>query len=347
MRPFQAASPLRAGERYIALPPAVLVLLACEDPTLRTWPAAVEETSFEVSERFRTYGPSQMLIAGPDTVPVTLGYYCSVGGRYWDFVDYDIVTTWEGLFLRVAEDSARFAEIQSRHSFPDSILITADTDEFRRRAYDREIESRGGYIEIPTWSPPVGSLASIVHALSHARSYTDLRSLENAEGALWRHPIADSVSSSYVGRDSLRIELLDTLSFSLRGLGAAVDSVRARCPTDQSIRDWNELRNPLDEEISGLRDTILVSLATLSITEMPDYDTELIAAYAYFAGMAPLRTTGDVRRLCALHRRIPLDPDALAAAAPPGSRLWAQGVSSLNGKLDFYCKPDMLNYILR
>ena len=273
----------------------LLTLVACGGPAPVAWSAAVEATTGEVSERFRTDGPSQTLIAGTDTITVTLGYYCNVGGQYWDFVDYDIVTTWDGLFLRVTEDSASFAEIQSRHSFPDSILIAADTGEFRPRGYDREIESTGGYIEIPTWSPPVVSLASIVDARSRARSYTDLRSLENAEGALWRHPIPDSISSSYVGRDSLRIDLLDTLSFSLSGFGAAVDSVRARCPTDQSIRDWNELRNPLGEEISGLRDTILVSLATLSLTEIGDYDMERIAAYAYLAGMAP----------AANHRRYP------------------------------------------
>lgn len=62
---------------------------------------------------------------------------------------------------------------------------------------------------------------------------------------------------------------------------------------------------------------------------------ENIAGYAYLAGVAPLRTTGDIRRLCALHRRVPLDPDDFPA------------VSILSNSLDFYCEPDMLNYILR
>ena len=337
MRPLQAAGPLRPGEHYIALPLAVLFLLACEEPTLGTWPAAVEVTSFEVSERFRTYGPSQTLIAGSDTVPVTLGYYCSVGGPYWADPDYDIFTAWDGLFLQVAQDSATFVGIQARHSFPDNILLGVDTAELGPRKYDREIESAGGYIRIPMWSPPVWQRYSIANEMSFARSYARLDRLQNADDNLWRHPFGDSISSYFEGRVSLRIHLLDTLSFSLDGFATAVDSVRARCPTDQSIRDWNELRVILGSEIAGLRDTTLVSLATLSLTEIGDYAMERVAGYAYLAGMAPLRNTGDVRRLCALHRRVPLDPDDF-----PGVT-----VSSLNDELDFYCEPDMLNHILR
>lgn len=347
MRPLHTARPVRAGKHHVAVPLALLGLLGCEAPSPVAWSAAVEVTSLEVSERFRTFGPSQTLIAGTDTIPVTLGYYCSVSGPYWDHPDYNIVSVWDGLFLRVAEDSATFADIRSRHSFPDSILIAVDTAKFRPKEYAREIESTGGYIRIPAWSPPVWNLGSISDALSRARSNTDLRSLENAENNLWRHPVADSISSSYVGRDSLRIHLVDTLSFALSGFAAAVDSVRVRCPTDQSIRDWNELRNHLDREISGLRDTMLVSLATLSLTEIGDYAAEDFAAYAYFAGMAPLRTSGDIRKVCALHRRTPLDADALNAAARPSSGLWARGVPSLNNSLDFYCQPDVLNYNLR
>ena len=337
MRPLQAAGPLRPGEHYIALPLAVLFLLACEEPTLGTWPAAVEVTSFEVSERFRTYGPSQTLIAGSDTVPVTLGYYCSVGGPYWADPDYDIFTAWDGLFLQVAQDSATFVGIQARHSFPDNILLGVDTAELGPRKYDREIESAGGYIRIPMWSPPVWQRYSIANEMSFARSYARLDRLQNADDNLWRHPFGDSISSYFEGRVSLRIHLLDTLSFSLDGFATAVDSVRARCPTDQSIRDWNELRVILGSEIAGLRDTTLVSLATLSLTEIGDRDMENIAGYAYLAGVAPLRTTGDIRRLCALHRRVPLDPDDFPGVA----------VSNLSNSLDFYCEPDMLNYILR
>ena len=346
MRPFHPARPLPAVH-YIAFALALLVFLACDAPAPLAWSATVEVTRHEVSVRFRTNGPSRTLVAATDSLPVTLGYYCVVAGPYWDNPDYDIVTVSDGLFLRVAEDSATFADLRSRHGFPDSILIAVDTARFRPKGYDRKIDSTGGYIEIPAWSPPVWNSYSISDALSRARSYTDLRSLENAESDLWRHPVADSISSSYVGGDSLRIHLLDTLSFALSGFAAAVDSVRVRCPTDQSIRDWNELRNRLEREISGLRDTMLVSLATLSLTEIGDYDAERFAAYAYLAGMAPLRTTADIRKVCALHRRIPLDADALAAAPRPGSRLWARGVSSLNSSLDFSCEPDMLNYILR
>lgn len=68
---------------------------------------------------------------------------------------------------------------------------------------------------------------------------------------------------------------------------------------------------------------------------------ESIAGYAYLAGMAPLRTTGDIRRLCALHRRAPLDPNDFPGVVP------GVAVPSLSDRLDFYCEPDMLNYILR
>ena len=322
---------------YIGLPLAFLVLLTCEAQTPVAWPASVEATSLEVSERFRTYGPSETLIAGADTIPVTLGYYCSVGGSYWADPDYDIVTAWDGLFLQVAQDSAAFVDIHSRHSFPDSILLAVDTAELRPQEYDHEIERTGGYIRIPLWSPPVVPRAFIAYDLFHARSYARLDHLEKADDNLWRHPFKDSISSFFVGRDSLMVHLLDTLSFSLDGLATAVDSVRARCPTDQSIRDWNELRGILGEEISGLRDAMLVSLATLSLTEIGDHAMESIAGYAYLAGMAPLRTTGDIRSLCALHRRVPLD-----SADFPGVF-----VSSLNHTLDIYCRPDMLNHILR
>lgn len=188
MRPLQAAGPLCAGEHYIALPLAVLFLLACEQPTPGTWPAAVEVSSFEVSERFRTFGPSQTLIAGPDTVPVTLGYYCSVGGPYWADPDYDIFTAWDGLFLQVAQDSATFVGIQARHSFPDSILLGVDAAELRSREYVREIESAGGYIRIPMWSPPVWQRFSIATEMSSARS---LRPSRQA-GKRRRQPMASS-----------------------------------------------------------------------------------------------------------------------------------------------------------
>ena len=193
MRPFDAARRLRAGH-CIAFALALLVFLACEAPAPLAWPATVEVTTHVVSERFRTDGPSQTLIAGTDTLPVTLGYYCSVGGPYWDWddPDYEFVTVWDGLFLRVAEDSATFADIRSRHGFPDSILIAIDTAEFRPKEYRRRIESTGGYIEIPAWSPPVRNSSSISDALSRARSYADLRSLEYAESNLWRHPVEDS-----------------------------------------------------------------------------------------------------------------------------------------------------------
>ena len=338
-RPLESARPRRAGEHYIALPLALLVPVACEAPTPVAWPASVEVTSLEVSERFRTYGPSETLIAGADTIPITLGYYCSVGGSYWDDPDYDIVTVWDGLFLRLAEDSATFAGIRSRHSLPDTIRLSVDTAELRPMESRPAIENANGYIHIPSWSPPTWGRAINALELLYARSYARLSSLEAAEEALWGEVFGDSISSHFVGKDSLRVRLLgDTLAFSLSGFATAIDSVRARCPADQSIQDWNEVRSILASEISGLRDTILVSLATLSQTEIGDHDEEDIAAYAYLAGMAPLRTTGDIRRLCALHRRVPLD----SADFP---RVTVS--SSLSNSLDFYCRPHMLNYILR
>gem|GEM_PF-5915115 len=292
----------------------------------------------EAAERFRTDGPSQTLIAGRDTIQATLGYYCSVGGRYWDDPDYDIVTIWDGLFLRLAEDSATFAGIRSRHSLPDTIRLVVDAAELRPMESRPAIENAKGYIHIPSWSPPTWSRAIVANVLFYARSYARLNSLEAAEEALWGEVFGDSISSHFVGKDSLRLQLLgDTLAFSLSGFATAIDSVRARCPADQSIRDWNGLRSILASEIPGLRDTILVSLATLSHTEIGDHGEEYIAAYAYLAGMAPLHTTNDIRRLCALHRRVPLDPNDFSGVTVP----------SLNSSLDFYCEPEMLNHILR
>ena len=292
----------------------------------------------EAAERFRTDGPSQELIAGPDTIPTTLGYYCSVGGQYWDDPDYDILSMWDGLFLRLAEDSATFADIRSRHSLPDTIRLAVDTADLRPMESRPAIENANGYIHIPSWSPPTWSRGIIANELFYARSYARLSSLEAAEEALWGEAFGDSISSYFVGKDSLRVQLLgDTLAFSLSGFATAIDSVRARCPADQSIRDWNRLRSILASEISGLRDTILVSLATLSQTEIGDHGEDDIAAYAYLAGMAPLQTTNDIRRLCALHRRVPLDPNDFPGVTVP----------RLNWSLDFYCEPEMLNHILR
>ena len=316
----------------------LLALLGCEARPATPWPGAVEARTMEAAERFRTDGPSRTLIAGPDTILTTLGYYCSVGGPYWDDPDYPILSMWDGLFLRLAQDSATFADIRSRHSFPDTIRLAVDTGELRPMESRPAIENANGYIHIPSWSPPTWSRGIIAGELFRARSYARLSSLEAAEEALWREIFEDSISSYFVGKDSLRVQILgDTLAFSLSGFATALDSVRARCPADQSIRDWNRLRSILASEISGLRDTILVSLATLSQTEIGDHGEDDIAAYAYLAGMAPLQTTNDIRRLCALHRRVPLDPNDFPGVTVP----------RLNWSLDFYCEPEMLNHILR
>ena len=204
--------------------------------------------------------------------------------------------------------------------------------------YSTRHESQRSYFDIPWWEPPIWTMGAIHLDLSNARSYASLQSLAKAENALWTDPFRDAFFDHYAQKESLMVQLLsDTVLFSLDGFATAVDSVRVRCPAVQSIESWNELRASLSQEMFGLRDTTLVSLAALSAIDISDFDAERIAAYAYFAGMAPISTGNDLRRLCAQHRRVPLEDDGALGGFP----------SSLTPTLDFYCQRDMLEYILR
>ena len=48
----------------------------------RDWPGTVEADVDDLTGArtglFRTYGPTTIIVAGPDTVPVTVGYWCQV-----------------------------------------------------------------------------------------------------------------------------------------------------------------------------------------------------------------------------------------------------------------------------
>ena len=211
---------------------------------------------------FRTYGPTRLLTAGRDTIPVTVGYYCEL-----DDGPEPLVAT-DGLFFRIAmpdttllsDDYEAFEELSGQLGLLDVARVAVDG---RLYAWQYEPTSTlGGWFldgamgfvpdgEFDTVGERNELLASIgdlydrlsqIYILDYRPSaHQGVQDIVQDARERWS-PAHDYVTSHYLGRDTLGIELKGVLKFPMEGLDAAADSVRFWCPIPQSHHEWNEAR---------------------------------------------------------------------------------------------------------
>lgn len=277
------------------------------------WPgtvhAEVDDLTGARTGLFRTYGPTQPLIAGGETIPVTAGYWCHVDE------DREPAVVTDGLFFRVAmpdtslvsDDRGAFEELSGQLGLLDVARLAVDG-----RVYAWEYEPR----------PKTGAwfLDGVMgfephHEFETARERDELlgslagvpSTVIQIIGEAW--PIAhDYVASHYVGRDTVGIELKRVLKFSLQGFAAAKDSVRFWCPAPQSHHEWNAERvaylNTWDSLLTAAlrQDSIsakfLTTTGLLGATLIPDF-----VEYAREKGVYPLRSYDDINRTCYIWTR--------------------------------------------
>ena len=256
------------------------------------WPgtvaADVDDLTGGRTGLFRTHGPTTIIVAGSDTVPVTVGYWCQVQGP-----ERQPLTAVDGLFLKI--------------SLPDTSLASIGTEAFvelrgtlglldlARMAVDGQI-SAWRYDPMPelgAWylNGAMGFVADeeldtseereeLVSALrvgydlagdlvetnaSSRMSQSVLQDTDQAVSELrfkWA-PATDYVASHYFGRDTLGVELRSVVKFSLRGFSAAADSVRFWCPVPQSHQEWNVARVAFLSRIDSLQATSTATITSL------------------------------------------------------------------------------------
>ena len=249
---------------------ALALLMACGDNAMstgeRAWPGAVEAEVDDLTGArtgmFRTYGPTRMLTAGRDTIPVTIGYYCDLD----DGPQPSVAT--DGMFFRIAmpdttllsDDQEAFEELSGQLGLLDVARVAVDG---RLYAWQYEptstlgswfLDGAMGFMpddEFDTMQERnellenIGDLydrLSQIYFLEYRPSAHD-RVLDIVHDARERWSAAhDYVASHYLGRDTLGIELKGVLKFPMEGLDAASDSVRFWCPIPQSHHEWNAAR---------------------------------------------------------------------------------------------------------
>jgi len=255
---------------------AASALSACAAPSdpEAHWPgevdAEIDDLTGTRTGKFRTYGPTEILAAGPDTIPVTIGYWCEVDDAY------EPPTHRDGLFFRI--------------SMPDTSLLSNDREEFEElsgqlglldvarlavdgRVYAWEYEpvaTRGGwYLEGDMISLPTVEVAEEVQRADLLGGLADLygspvpvlqimQSEFDSLAALTREewpPAFDYAASHYFGRDTVGIELKEVVHFPLSGVEAAADSVRFWCPVPQGVSEWNGVRTAFFSALDSLRRT--------------------------------------------------------------------------------------------
>ena len=270
------------------IPPlAALIVVACgcsEGGTNRMpWPGSVEAELDNLTGArtgmFRTYGPTQLLTAGRDSIPVTLGYWCHVDE------DSEPASIADGLFFKVAmpdtslvsDDVEAFEELSGQLGLLDVARMAVDGRVYAweylpRPTYggwflDGEMgfrpvplvdseEKRDSLLQIHTGfyealARPVETPTLTLERLKRRM----IESFERAESTLreeWS-PAHDYTTSHYVGRDTLGIELKGVLKFSMEGFDAAIDSVRFWCPVQQSHHEWNAVRVEYFRALDSLR----------------------------------------------------------------------------------------------
>ena len=235
------------------------------------WPGTVEadvdDLTGERTGLFRTYGPTAIIVAGRDTVPVTVGYWCQVQGA-----EYQPLTAVDGMFLKVSladtslisSGTEAFVELRGTLGLLDLARMAVDGHVSPWR-YDPMPELGAWYLDGAMGYVPDEELdtsverEALVSALrvgydlagdlvetnaSSRMSNSVLQDTDQAVSELrlkWA-PATDYVASHYFGRNTLGVELKGVVKFSLRGFSAAADSVRFWCPVPQSHHEWNAAR---------------------------------------------------------------------------------------------------------
>lgn len=280
-----------------ALAALVIVASSCADgrPGRIPWPgsvqAEVDDLTGARTGMFRTFGPTQLLTAGRDTIPVTLGYWCQVNE------DSEPLSATDGVFFEVAmpdtsltsSDEAAFEELSGQLGLLDVARMAVDGRVYawQYRAtpthggwfldgtmgfqplpeLDTDTErdemlrsTRGSYetlaeVDEALEERPRNRVAGLVQERLRSAAQ-GLGDLLNEREVLVREgwsPAHDYVTSHYVGRDTLGIELKGVLTFPMEGFAAATDSVRFWCPVVQSHHEWNAVRLEFLGAWDGLR----------------------------------------------------------------------------------------------
>lgn len=245
------------------------------------WPGSVEAELDNLTGTrtglFRTYGATQLLTAGRDSIPVSLGYFCHVNE------DSEPAAVADGLFFKVAmpdtslvsDDEEAFEELSDQLGLLDVARMAVDGRVYAWGYWPRPTYG-GWYLdgEMGFRPPPlvdteeerddiVASFTEGYERLARPARYvleefgkTRLRELGDQLEADLREawsPAHDYVTSHFVGRDTLAIELKGVLQFSMEGFDAAIDSVRFWCPVQQSHHEWNAVRVEFFQALDSLR----------------------------------------------------------------------------------------------
>ena len=257
----------------------LLMLSGCGEPVpdphwTGTVDADVDDLTGERTGLFHTYGPTAPFIAGPDTIPVTVGYWC----RLEEEEAGEPLTALDGLFLKVSlQDTSltqrtdeAFQQLQGNLGLLDIARMAVD-GEVLPWSYDH----RGfpGYwmlYGVPGFDPKeIGTVADASKLRETVREYflgleellvrgvsvydRFLNSSEIPEpGSGW--PAAfDYATSHYRGRDTVAFELVQAVAFPMVGFDQAMDSVRFWCPVAQSHHEWNTARTLYLAALDSLR----------------------------------------------------------------------------------------------
>ena len=224
--------------------------------------AEVDDLTGERTGVFRTYGPTRLLIAGQDSIPVTAGYWCEVDENT------EPPAATDGLFFRISmpdttllsNDQAAFEELSGQLGLLDVARLAVDGRVYAWQ-YDPTRTLGGWFLDGAMGFEPndefdtaeerdellaaIGRLYNQLPGLGMAeyRTRAHGRILDIVQDARDQWPPAhDYVSSHYIGRDTVGIELRGVLKFSIQGLSAAAEAVRFWCPPPQSHHEWNDAR---------------------------------------------------------------------------------------------------------
>ncbi|MYB07470.1 MAG: hypothetical protein F4Y24_14065 [Gemmatimonadetes bacterium] len=275
---------------------ALLSLMGgCSDSTAKSiaWPGLVEAELDHITGAstgmFRTQGPTQLLTAGRDTIPVTLGYWCQVNQNS------EPGTAIDGLFFRVAmldtfqvsDNEEAFEGLGGKlgllgfHELSDQLglpnVAPLAVDGWWHAWHYQPTPAHWGWLLNGTmgFRPPVRIDTEVERdslLQNFEAGYRDLAdvarrplqevqaervqgvgdSIETSLRSEWS-AAHDYVRSHYVGRDTLAIELAGVLNFPMAGFDAAVDSVRFRCPVPQSHHEWDSVRTEFFAVLDSLR----------------------------------------------------------------------------------------------
>ena len=255
----------------IQIPPLALlvVVAACGggDQTL-PWPGAVEADVDDLTGArtglYRTYGPTAPLAAGPDTIPVTIGYWCRV-----EDTEEPLTTATDGLFLKVSladtslttgSDEA-FNELRGILGLLDAARMAIDGTVSAWK-YRASSEPGVWFLDGEMGFDPsgYGSRAERDALLAlYAENFEMLEQMARQGTARYRDRVNDQVQrmdafrvdwplandyagSHYRGREAVAVELVQVVRFPMAGFDAAMDSVRFWCSIPQSHHEWNAER---------------------------------------------------------------------------------------------------------